>query len=270
MLGNTVLFTLGLSLTAAEPVKFEMTPAVKEHCHMFRFPQWTGTRPEISNVPNRLYFNDQMEFRVPGILGTRFLVAGTQQITGDGLAYTSEKYLLDFAFPGTPAQLVSDAVWNAAVPLTVARYQAYRLLFHLLDHWEQSSEVVLNGKRFAKSGQYWQFWDDSFRLSPGRTALAILSFTGTRPANDGNLLDMFIARRFHGHAFIDIYNVKSGKKMLLLEGPYLADPEEILLTTDWITDRYFVVPLGVHNERCLICDFGGLDSGRQTLPERKP
>jgi len=81
---------------------------------------------------------------------------------------------------------------------------------------------------------------------------------------------MFIATRFHGHAFIDIQNVKSGKKFSCSKVPMRQARKRSSGERDGSPIDNFVVPLGVHNERCLICDFGGLDSGRQTLPERKP
>ena len=34
------------------------------------------------------------------------------------------------------------------------------------------------------------------------------------------------------------------------------DPDGDFRTAAWLTERYFIVPLGGRHERCLVCEFG--------------
>jgi hypothetical protein len=53
-----------------------------------------------------------------------------------------------------------------------------------------------------------------------------------------------------------VFNAVSGKKLLTFDGKYSGNsPEDLLKTTGWLTARYFIIPLGTHRERCLVCDF---------------
>jgi hypothetical protein len=39
---------------------------------------------------------------------------------------------------------------------------------------------------------------------------------------------------------------------------------DVLAKTGWVTERYFIVPLGKTIERCLVCDFGGRNREKGT------
>jgi hypothetical protein len=71
---------------------------------------------------------------------------------------------------------------------------------------------------------------------------------------------------FHGFQVaksgFQVFNANTEKKAFMLEGKYPSinntdDPDGVLAKTDWLTERYFIVPLGRTIERCLVCDFGG-------------
>jgi hypothetical protein len=60
--------------------------------------------------------------------------------------------------------------------------------------------------------------------------------------------------------FFDVFNAATGEKVLTIQGAYSGpgdDPEACLGKTAWLAERYFIVPLGPHRERCLVCEFGG-------------
>jgi hypothetical protein len=53
--------------------------------------------------------------------------------------------------------------------------------------------------------------------------------------------------------------------VFVIEGSYSSihnteDPDGVLAKTGWLTERYFIVPLGKTIERCLVCDFAGHNS----------
>jgi hypothetical protein len=66
----------------------------------------------------------------------------------------------------------------------------------------------------------------------------------------------------HGQTriFFDAFNVETGSKVLTIEGEFSSDTgdtsEGVLSETGWLTERYFIVPLGKQLERCLVCEFG--------------
>jgi hypothetical protein len=61
--------------------------------------------------------------------------------------------------------------------------------------------------------------------------------------------------------FFDFFNADTGQKLFTIEGVFSSvnggDPDTAVLTkTGWVTERYFIVPLGKAIDHCLVCDFG--------------
>src|ERR1700682_4401463 len=79
-------------LWASGPVYVAVTPAIQEYCHLIRFPE-TWRIPEVNEGGQALFYDysDQYQFRVVGLLGTKFLVAGRVMLT-DRRYYTFNKY----------------------------------------------------------------------------------------------------------------------------------------------------------------------------------
>ncbi len=110
-----------------------------------------------------------------------------------------------------------------------------------------------NGFQFIKSGEVWvQPSGDATRLSPDQAWLVLQS-----RARKGE--------RGPTRMFLDVFNADTGGKVLKFEGTYSntigssvysIDPDDYLAQTAWLTERYFIVPLGEHKERCLVCEFG--------------
>jgi hypothetical protein len=70
-----------------------------------------------------------------------------------------------------------------------------------------------------------------------------------------------------GKLFWDVFNADTGIRLLTIVGTYLdTDPGDALYMTAWVTERYFIVALGRHRERCLVCVFGR--EVRSELPKR--
>jgi hypothetical protein len=62
--------------------------------------------------------------------------------------------------------------------------------------------------------------------------------------------------------FFDLFNADTGQKLFTIEGKLSSvnggQPDsDVLPKTAWVTERYFIVPLGKTIDRCLVCDFGG-------------
>ena len=87
------------------------------------------------------------------------------------------------------------------------------------------------------------------RLSPNQAWLVLQSETVKAPGGQQSRI------------FFDVFNTASGAKVLTIEGAYTGygpdTSEAVLSTTGWLTDRYFIVPLGVRIDRLLVCEFGG-------------
>ncbi len=72
--------------------------------------------------------------------------------------------------------------------------------------------------------------------------------------------------RDRGKLFMDVYNVDTGKKQITIVGAYLGINPQALNQARWVTERYFILPLGEQRQRCLVCDFGRADRERGLKP----
>jgi hypothetical protein len=123
-------------------------------------------------------------------------------------------------------------------------------------------QAEFRGMHFSKTGGGWTYSDDTARLSPDQAWLVLQSYTGTVADNDEipdltSLRSLF--RRYHGRVFCDVFNADTGRKLLTINGSYSTGyPNAPLHKTAWVTERYFIVPLGEDCERCLVCEFGSV------------
>jgi hypothetical protein len=107
-----------------------------------------------------------------------------------------------------------------------------------------------HGSQFAKSGAIWaQTFRGAALLSPDQAWLVLQSRERKNPSGAVKV-------------FFDVFNAETGKKVVMIEGNYSSinngdDPDGVLAKAGWLTERYFIVPLGKTIERCLVCDFGG-------------
>ena len=68
--------------------------------------------------------------------------------------------------------------------------------------------------------------------------------------------DIIAPRGKPGRFFIDLYEVSSGQRFAAIEGIHRDDlrADVPLTATFWIESRYFIVQLGSHLERMLVCE----------------
>jgi hypothetical protein len=68
-------------------------------------------------------------------------------------------------------------------------------------------------------------------------------------------------------AYFDVFSADTGKKITTIEGTYeYGSPDDQMRQTAWVTERYFIIPLGEHRERCLVCEFGRSRPSEGTKP----
>jgi hypothetical protein len=121
-----------------------LTPAAETYCHVSLFPQGWETEHFDDRAPQRLLFGSsrsEYEFRVEGVLSTKFLVRAFTEFVGTNY-YTNNQYRIDLSYATVPVVSAGSKEWNAAA-------------------------VEFRGFKFAKSGAIWaQSYRGPTLLSP--------------------------------------------------------------------------------------------------------
>jgi hypothetical protein len=237
-----------LPLWAAGAVDVSITPALREYCHTIRFPKGWGAIEPISNdsFPPIWGYEGQYEFRVPSLLETRFLVRGLEPGTKH---YTANVYEVDLSDARAIARSVTEQAWDSGTPVPITRNEA--IPFYPL---KNDQTFGFRGLQLVKTGSMWG--RQLSRMSPDQTWLVLLSASG-KAASTEDLPLGHVSGTSRGNLFYDVFNADTGKKVLTIRAAYNGiDPGQALIQAAWVTERYFIVPLGDHRERCLVCDFG--------------
>ncbi len=260
-----IIFSLAATLQASDPIDVKVASDAREYCHIVEFPQgWSTPRLDERGLLLTYGASNDYEFRVVGLLGTRFLVAGVVEPERTGMSttktrYTSNKYDVDLSNPKAVARPASDALWESGTTITLSQKSVVGQFVQLTP----DSRVEYHGFQFEKSGHFW-VWPEylATRLSPDQAWLVLQSITGpVEPIGTERLRDIF--RFYQGKVFFDIFNADTGKKILTIAGHYHCnDPAHLLGKTAWLAERYFIAPLGEHNEHCLVCEFGKKERGK--------
>jgi hypothetical protein len=210
---------------------------------ILRFPRgWVIQR--FDEVGQRLSFDSyagEYEFRVEGLLSTEFLVAGL--VEPQERYYTLNFYKVDLSDAGATPTPANRGAWEDATALPLIRKSGSPA-------WPSPPEgkpYAFHGFQFAKRGEIWaQPSDKAMLLSPDQRWLVLLS---RERDTDGSPT----------RVFLDVFEAETGNKLLSIDGTYSssvgADPDGILTKAAWLTERYFLVPLGKYKERCLVCEF---------------
>ena len=205
----------------------DLSTADKEYCHPISFPQgWQYPLRDSAGLMYTTPFNEY-EFR-SGNGPSEFLVAGTFEDRFDP-RYTTSKYRIDLSSAQPMVVSIDDATWANPAAKVVPCYR--KSVFSNYPQLAASGGVAeFQGKRFAKSGEFWPAVDDyATRLSPDQTWLVLQSRTAPG----------------RGKVFFDVFNVATGTKLLALQGPLRAVwPDGLIGETGWLTERYFVIPTG--------------------------
>jgi hypothetical protein len=244
---------------ARDPVEVNFNPATREYCHVLRFPLgwpmpifFVDQRGHRNNSPLPFSLSNDYEFRVPGLLGTKFLVRGVQDIVDK--YYTANVYEADFSAPKGIARPASEEEWKSAAPIALWRGgKAYDFTLPS----RLSKYVEFGGHQFPRNGDQW----GGTVISPDRGVLVMESWSGKLgPGGSDVPLDFSAIFKFggnHGKLFVEFYDADTARKMVTITANFtLILPEDAFGKTGWVTERYFMIPLDDRRERCLVCEFG--------------
>jgi hypothetical protein len=252
-IATTSLF-LSSTMRAGSPIEVKVTAAMREYCHIVQFSQgWVVAQFDGRGQYLGNFLRDY-EFRVTGELRTRFLVAGVVDAGFEQQRrYTTNKYEVNLSDPKALVRSASDEAWQSAATVPTARKRVFVASSLLTD----DKAIEFHNFLFTKFGDHWAL--DNSLLSPDQAWLVLQSWTGTAevPSEHGITFDWGTIFGYRGKLFFDVFNADNGKKLLTIQGRYATgNPGGVIGRTAWLTERYFIVPMGEHSERCLVCDFG--------------
>lgn len=244
LIGASLLPRVFAGVWTGDFIDLKLSPVASEYCHIVQFPQ--GWKPQRFDDPPAYpgidYYSSDYEFRVEGLLGTWFLVgAFTPNI--ERRVNSTNQYRVDLSDPTAPARPANRRTWNSAAVVPLVRKSLFTWFgIRAPDHAE------FNGLQFSKTGSRWLLPDSASRLSPDSAWLALQSATLVK----STVVDIHIY-----DVFFDVFNATTGKKLFTIRGTYsgISDPESSLAKTAWLTERYFIIPLGKYRERCVVCEF---------------
>jgi len=231
-------------------VEVRLPPEARPYCHTLTFSHgWTIPRlePRTGQPLSLSTEASDYEFRAEGVVGTKFLVAAFTEFVGEN-NYTTNRYRVDLSDHAAPATLVDLKTWNAARVIPFYRKSAFRP-----GPVPNEKRLEFHSFTFEKTGEIWaQNFEAATHLSPDQALLVLQS---TAPGNAGAPVKVFF----------DFFNSDTGRKLFTLSGAFSAlygvgDVDGVLDKTGWVSDRFFIIPLGRKLDRCLVCDFGKRDS----------
>jgi hypothetical protein len=252
-------------VAAGAGVEVKMTPTMRPYCHIIRFPQGWIYPMFATGSPGRPYSYNygpmaDYEFRAGGSVGTTFLISGVN-ILGEDRFYTKNQYMIVLSDPKAVPQQASDEAWDAAKTISLSRKD----LMAGSPLSRDDAPFNFRGRVFERSGGHWSLY--SSRLSPNQTLLVLQSITSIENYV-GEVGSPFGGTgRYKGKLFWDVFNADAGTKVLTIMGTYLdTSPDGALYKTAWLTDRYLIIALGEHRERCLVCEFGRASAAEAPKP----
>ena len=227
---------------AQDFIDLKLSSAAKEYCHVVQFPHgWKAEKfDDPPAYPTIDYYYSDYQFRVEGLLGTQFLVgAFTPNI--DRRVNSTNHYRVNLSDPTAQVRPASRSIWDAATILPLIR----KSISPKLVGYQPS---FASYQQYTMSGAYPSYPGSDSRLSPDSTWLVLQSVTFGKVRS-------LVA---HDAVFFDVFNTATGKKVFTIQASYSGignDPYGCLETTAWLTERYFIIPLGKHRERCVVCEF---------------
>lgn len=259
-LTTTLLIALGLAVEVNAWAQFDdfdvtLKPDARAYCHVIRFPQGWETRHFDDRAPQRLFFgspNSDYEFRVEGVLSTKFLVRGFTEFVGTKY-YTNNQYQIDLSTATAPVLVVDRKAWDAAGVVPLGRKGA----FPPGNTVPNEKRLEFHGFQFNRTGDIWaQPSDYAALLSPDQAWLVLQSTTPGSKYGSAKV-------------YFDFFNADTGQKLFTIVGKFSSinggEPDSgVLAKTGWVTERYFIVPLEKTIASCLVCDFGGRNNEKGT------
>lgn len=238
------------ALAQFDDLEVTLTPVAQEYCHIIRFPQaWAMPRTD-PKTGELLHLGagfgsvtGELEFRIEGLQGTQFLVGGFSQYFPEYDLHleTTNRFIVDLSNSSVPIGVATKAAWDAATVVPTTRrgpiWPGYP---------PQDKPIAVNGLQFAKSGELWGL--DPVRLSLDQAWVVLQSEALLSSKGATSII------------YFDVFSAETGGKIVTIQGTFSSDAgepsEDVLSRTGWVTERYFIVPLGKRIDRLLVCEFG--------------
>jgi hypothetical protein len=237
-----VVLSLGLLSSCGQhgngSIGVDLSVAGKEYCREISFPDGWRYPLKDNNELDYPHPFTEYEFREGPVSG-ELLVAGAFEPMFSP-RYTTSKYRLNLSSTQPTVAPIDIVTWEKAAPNITPLYR--KSVFPAAATIPEEDRAEFQGKTFSKTGPFWPCCGQiASRLSPDRSWLVLQSTT--KPGR--------------GNVFFDVYNLRTGAKLVTLEGPLQAVwPDELIDRTGWLAGRYFVIPTGDNFEGSVICDFG--------------
>lgn len=145
------------------------------------------------------------------------------------LIYSENSYAVRLT-PSLRVRASTKQEWESAKQIATAGRPVYSNGPDL-----SSGEIDYRGKKFQKTGKYWQ----SATVSPGGKWLAIFSYTGERTRD---LVFMDGGSVKSGDIFWDVYDTETGKKVFERRARDVRNPTVFGGPVVWLEERYFLFP----------------------------
>jgi hypothetical protein len=241
------LVILALSNFVAAPVAFPQSASAKvvagaAHCREIHFPRWHATKAMKKAYMGRYLYGWLYEFRRTTPASHEYLAAARDGFRG----YSPNKFSVNL---GTGrVRDATQAEWDSGAVVPQITQPKGVFLPPKTDEG-----VLFRDRLFQKSGPQWPLITFEYaRISPNEDWIAVQSWEGRDYANG----DIIAPRGGHGKFFIDLYDVSSGRKTVAIAGKErdTLEADGPLGLTFWLESRYFIVQLGSHLERMLVCE----------------
>ena len=152
--------------------------------------------------------------------------------------YSDNSYAVKMT-PGLQVRAATKAEWEKATRIETAGRPTFPIGSDL-----SSGEINYRGKKFQKTGKYWQ----SAWLSPSGKWLAAFSYTGEKKRDwfmDGGSVHS-------GDIFWDVYDTATGKKVFEWHARDVKNPTVFGGPVVWLEERYFLFPEDELNQDFII------------------
>jgi hypothetical protein len=252
------LLTTAGAFGLAGPVEVKATPDISEYCHIIRFAMGWGKiqADPVTGYPRSFTYEDSdYEFRIAG-MEPNFLIRGLDPLTHN---YTSAIYEVNLSDPKSTPRISTEEAWRSGTPVKMIKKEAWDTRYPNggltnSTNLPYDQPIRFHSLTFEKTGAYWP--GDKSLLSPDQSVVVIQSWTGSLAHSSDDVPLGLSFGRSKGKLFYDVFRVDTAKKMFTILGTYTdIHPERAFAKTGWVTERYFIIPLGAR-ERCLICEFG--------------
>lgn len=235
--------------------------AAAERCRLVRFPgPWQPPGTGLGFGPRIDIVLHELQFSTVGDSGTVFVaaVAKVPPFKIDPVHYSANRFRLDLGAPGEAVRPVPEAEWPATAPRPLHRYTN----INRFGNRDRNLPTLPHAStQFARTGrQFMGCTGGSMRLSPQEGLLAALSYTGSASGETvfGAVpLPPLPWSGPRGRFYVDLYDVASGRVLVQLAGRYRGgEPTGASCAAGWLSERFFLLPLGDRLDLCLVCDFG--------------